>query len=310
MTKYVIKRILLIIPVLLAVSFIIFSILALSPGDPGRLLLGEYASQEDVDALNQKFGVDQPFFVRYFNYIKGIVLHGDFGTSYQTEKPVFEEIWQRFPVTMRLAFLSILFTAFIGTTFGIISAVKQYSLLDTSTTVGALFFAAVPSFWLALMLIYVFALKLHWLPSYGVNEWQGYILPVAAMTLTGSAGLLRLTRSSMLECIRADYVRTARAKGASERIVIVRHALRNALMPVLTSLGIKFGHLLGGTIVIESVFAIPGLGTHIISAIRKKDMPVVMSSALFLAAVFCVIMLIIDIAFAYLDPRIKAKYKK
>lgn len=310
MIKYVIKRLLITIPVLLGVCFIVFTILSFTPGDPGRLILGENATQEEVDALNHEFGVDQPFFTRFFNYIKDIVTKFDFGKSYLTQEPVIDGILSRFPITFRLALLSICFTCLLGCSLGVLSAVKQYSLVDNISTVGALFFAAIPGFWLALMLLYVFALKLGWLPSYGVDSWTGYILPVVCMSLTGAAGLLRLTRSTMLETIRMDYVRTARAKGAGEARVVFVHALRNALMPVVTSLGMTFGALLGGTIVTESVFAIPGLGTHILSAIRKKDFPVVMGGTLFLAALFCIIMLIVDLVYAYLDPRVKAKYTK
>ena len=310
MIKFVVKRILITIPVLLGVALIVFTILSFTPGNPGRLILGENATQAEVDALNHEFGVDQPFFTRFVHYIKNIVTKFDFGNSYLTRQPVLNEITARFPVTFRLALLSICFTCLLGCSLGVLSAVKQYSLLDTASTIGALFFAAIPGFWLALMLIHLFALKLELLPSYGVDTWTGYILPVVCMTFTGAAGLLRLTRSTMLETIRMDYVRTARAKGATEGRVVFVHALRNALMPVVTSLGMNFGALLGGTIVTESVFAIPGLGTHILSAIRKKDVPTVMGGTLFLAALFCAIMLIVDLIYAYLDPRIKAKYTK
>ena len=308
MYKFVIKRLLLTLLVLIGVAFIVFTILALTPGDPGRLILGENAAQEDVDRLNAEFGLDRPFFVRFFSYIFNIVTRFDFDRSYVTGAPVFDEIWARFPITVRLAVLSILCSSVLGVSLGVLSAVKQYSLADVSSTITALFLAAMPGFWFSLMMIYVFALGFRILPSYGVANWKGYVLPVAAMTLTGSAGIIRLTRSAMLETIRMDYIRTARAKGAPEWKVIFMHALRNALMPIVTYMGTKFGALLGGTIVTETVFAIPGLGTHIINAIRQRNMPVVLASTLFLATLYCLIILLVDIIYAFLDPRVKARY--
>lgn len=310
MYKYVIKRLLLTIPVLLGVTFIVFTITALTPGDPGRLILGQAAKQEAVDQLNHELGYDQPFFTRFFNYLKDIVTKGDFGSSYRTQKPVFDEIWARFPYTLKLAVMAIIFSATLGISVGILSAVRQYTFIDTVSTVMAMFFAAIPGFWLGMMLIYIFALRLGWLPSNGLGTWKHYVLPVATLTLTGSAGLLRLTRSTMLETIRADYIRTARAKGASQRMVIWKHALKNALLPIITVIGNNFGYLLGGAVIAETVFAIPGLGNHIVSAIRQKDIPVVLSGTLFLAFLFCLIILVVDVIYAFVDPRVKAKYTR
>ncbi len=310
MYKYVIKRLLLTIPVLLGVTFIVFTITALTPGDPGRLILGQAAKQEAVDQLNHELGYDQPFFTRFFNYLKDIVTEGDFGSSYRTQKPVFDEIWARFPYTLKLAVMAIIFSATLGISVGILSAVRQYTFMDTVSTVMAMFFAAIPGFWLGMMLIYIFALRLGWLPSNGLGSWRHYVLPVATLTLTGSAGLLRLTRSTMLETIRADYIRTARAKGASQRMVIWKHALKNALLPIITVIGNNFGYLLGGAVIAETVFAIPGLGNHIVSAIRQKDIPVVLSGTLFIAALFCLVILVVDVIYAFIDPRVKAKYTR
>lgn len=310
MYKYVLKRLLLLIPVLLGVAFIVFSITALTPGDPGRLILGQQATQEMVDQLNHELGYDLPFFTRFFNYIKDIVLKGDFGVSYRTQEPVFNEIMLRFPYTLKLATSSMILASLLGITLGIISAVKQYSLLDKSLTVCALSFAVIPGFWLGMMLIYVFAIRLHVLPSGGADSIKAYILPVITVALGAAGGLLRLTRSTMLEAIRENYICTAKAKGASQRTIIWKHALRNALMPVITSISMTFGQMLGSTVVTEAVFTIPGLGSHIVTAIQTKDVPVVLASTLFLATVFCLLMLILDVIYAYIDPRIKAKYLK
>lgn len=309
MHKYVGRRLILLIPILLGVTFIVFSIMALTPGDPARLILGQNAPQDAVDQLNHELGFDRPFLVRYVNYIKNAV-QGDFGKSYRTDRPVFEEIFSRFPTTLKLAISGVMVAIMIGIPLGILSAVKQYSAMDLISTVSAMFMAAIPGFWLALMLILLFSLKLGLLPSNGIGSIKHYIMPTITLSLVSAAGLLRLTRTTMLETIRQDYIRTARSKGAEERIVIWKHALKNALLPVITVVGMNFGALLGGTILIEHVFAMPGLGTLVITAIRMKDVPQVMAAVLFLATLFCVIMLAVDILYAYIDPRIKARYIK
>jgi peptide/nickel transport system permease protein len=310
MYKYAIKRILLTIPVLLGVVFIVFSILSLTPGDPASEILGVTASVQARASLNHSLGYDLPFFTRFFNYLKNIILHFDFGISYTTKKPVVIELMKRFPVTVKLAAFSIILSTIIGVSLGVLSAIKQYSVLDTTCTVMAMFFSAVPYFWLGMMFMLLFSLKLGWLPTNGIDSVKGYILPVSICTIGGIGGMLRLTRSTMLETIRQDYIRTARAKGAPERIVIWRHALKNGLLPVITIIGANFGSLLGGAVVIETIFALPGVGTYILTAIRQKNVPVVLSGTLILAALFCVIMLIVDLLYAFIDPRIKARYTK
>ncbi|MBQ9535827.1 MAG: ABC transporter permease [Clostridia bacterium] len=307
MIKYVIKRILLIIPTMLVVLFVIFTILALSPGDPGRLILGQAASQEQVDKLNHEFGVDQPFFVRFFNYMKGLV-QGDFGTSYRTRNPVLEDIGKRLPYTIRLALLSMAVGAVIGIAFGIISAVRQYSIMDGVCTSLAMILAAMPGFFFGMFAIYIFSLKLGWLPSSGVQNWKGWIMPVITNSIGMAAGLLRLTRASMLETIRSDYIRTARAKGASESTVIWKHALRNGLLPVVTTLGMRLGGIMGGSVITERVFNFPGVGNYTVTSTQAKDMPTVLSSTLILSTFFCLIMLLVDISYGFIDPRIKARY--
>lgn len=310
MHKFVLKRLLLTIPVLLGVVFLVFTIMSLTPGDPGTLILGLTADQADIARLNAEFGYDQPFLIRFASYVKNIVLHFDFGNSYRTRTPVFTEILARFPHTLKLSLAAISISSVLGISLGILSAVKQYSFIDSFFTVIAMFFAAIPGFWLGLMLMLFFALRLGWLPSYGVDTWKHFIMPAITLSMGGAAGLLRLTRSTMLETIRQDYIRTARSKGASERTVIWKHALKNALLPVITSLGMIFGASLGGAIIIETVFGMPGLGTHIVTAIRQKDVPVVLASTLLLASFFCLIMLVVDILYAFIDPRIKSKFMK
>lgn len=309
MYKYVGKRLILLIPILLGVTFIVFLIMSLTPGDPGRLILGQKAPQEAVDALNHELGFDKPFLVRYVNYIKNAVT-GDFGNSYRTKRPVFNEIFSRFPTTLKLAIFSIITAVILGIPLGILSAIKQYSGIDVISTVTAMFMAAIPGFWLGLMMIILFSLKLGWLPSNGIGSAAHFVMPTITLAVPSAAGILRLTRTTMLETIRQDYIRTVRAKGAPERIVIWKHALKNALLPVITVVGMNFGYLLGGTILIESVFSMPGLGTLMINAIRMKDIPQVMATVIFLAAMFCIIMLLVDILYAYIDPRIRARYVK
>ena len=286
MYKYVIKRILLTIPVLLGAVFLVFTIMYLTPGDPGTLILGITAKPEDIAALNHKLGADLPFFEQFFNYLKGIVLHFDFGTSYRSGKPVFDSILSRFPTTFQLALWSMLLSSVLGIALGIISAVKQYSVLDNALTTLAMLLSAMPGCWLGLMVLVLFAL-----------------------TLGAAASEMRLTRSTMLETIRQDYIRTARSKGVPEKTVIWKHALRNALLPVVTSMGMNFGGSLGGAVIIETVFGMPGVGMLIVESIRQKDTPVVMAATMFLAVLFCFVMLGVDILYAYIDPRIKAKYK-
>jgi len=309
MTRYVVKRLLYMIPVLLGVAFLVFTILSLTPGDPGSIILGITAKPEDIAALNAQFGYDKPFLVRFVNYIGDILLHFDLGTSYATRQPVIDSILARFPNTLVLAVLSMCLSSILGISMGIFSAVRQYSVMDHVVVVVALVFASMPGFWLGLMLLILFSLRLGWLPSFGATTFRHFILPTITVAMPSAAGLLRLTRSTMLETIRKEYIRTARAKGASNRRVIWKHALRNALLPVVTTLGTGFGASLGGAIIAETVFAMPGMGTLMTTAIRQKDVPTVMSATLFLAVLFSLIILLVDILYAFIDPRIKSKYR-
>ncbi len=309
MSRYIIRRLLLIIPTTLLVVLLVFLIMNITPGDPGRMILGvgQGVTQEAVDALNHSLGMDRPVMERYFSYIWNI-LHLDFGLSYHSRQPVLDTLVKSFPITFKLAFLSILVTVVVGIPLGIISAARRYSVLDGTLTVVALVVASVPGFWLGIMLILIFSLKLGLLPTSGVGTLKHYILPVLTLALPNAAFLLRITRVTMLETLRQDYIRTARAKGASEKRVIFRHALKNTLLPVVTTLGLSFANLLGGAIVVEAIFGLPGLGEVILDALVLKDVPVVMASVILIAVLFMLIVLIVDILYAYIDPRIKAQF--
>ena len=290
--------------------FIVFSIINITPGDPGRRILGIQASQEEVDKLNHDLGYDKPFLTRYVDYIKGVVTQLDFGISYQSKGPAIEEIKVNFAYTFKFTLMCTGLYVLIGLPLGVLSAVKQYSFLDNTSRVVSVCLSAFPNFWISMMAILVFSLWLGWLPSNGVDTWRNYILPVGVSAVLQAAGLQRITRTIMLETIRQDYVRTARAKGASERTVIWRHAFMNALLPIINNVGISFGTMLGGAVIAESVFSMPGLGSLGIKAINAKDVPLVMANTIVLSAIFCLVVLSIDIISAFADPRVRAKYTK
>ena len=308
MHKYVLKRILLLIPVLLGVSLLVFAIMSLTPGDPAQLILGENAPKEAVLKLREEMGLNDPFFMQYFRFVKNAIM-GDFGRSYTTGREVFGEIFARFPNTLILAVIGIIISVCIGIPIGIISATRQYSFLDSFSMVIALLGVSMPVFWLGLMLILTFSVKLGWLPSGGIDGLKSIILPAVTLGVGSAAIITRMTRSSMLEVIRQDYIRTARAKGVAEKVVINKHALKNALIPIITVVGLQFGHLLGGAVLTESVYSWPGVGRLMVDAIRQKDTPTVLAAVVFLAAAFSVVNLLVDILYAYVDPRIKSQYK-
>lgn len=309
MHKYVIKRLLMLIPVILGVSFLVFFIMSLSPGDPARTILGENAPQESVDALREELGLNDPVVVQYVNYMKDL-LHGDLGESYKSGRPVFGEIVARFPATLKLAFWGMLFAVVLSIPIGIISATKQYSLTDSVSMVFALLGVATPNFWLGLMLIIVFSLHLRWFPSGGMEAgWRSLVLPVITLGTGCMANITRTTRSSMLEVIRQDYIRTAKAKGVSHSKVINKHALKNALIPMVTVIGLQFGSLLGGAVLTEAVFSWPGVGTFLVNSIKAKDTPAVLGCVIVFSICFSIVNLCVDLLYAYIDPRIKSKYK-
>ena len=309
MLKFIGRRILMMIPIMLGVVFLVFSMLYFSPGEPARYVLGDMATEEDIALFNEENGINDPFLVRYVNYILD-ALHGDLGISYTTKQPVLGEIIERFPTTFKLTLLSTFVSVVIGITLGIISAVKQYSVWDNIVRVVAMIGVSMPNFWLGLLLILFFSVKLGVLPASGITTWQCWILPSIAIGCSSAAGIMRMTRSSMLEAIRQDYIRTARAKGQKEMVIICVHALRNAIIPVMTLVGINFSRMLGGSAISEVVFAIPGLGNLIISAINVKNAPLVQGGILFIAVVMAFCNLIIDVLYAYVDPRIRSQYVK
>lgn len=309
MWRYVRKRLLLLIPVILGAILIIFFIMSLCKGDPGSIILGAGADPDAVEEINQRLGYYDPFFVRYFKYIFNL-LKGDFGNSYRTNVPVIQSLVERTPISLRTTFMALACAALVGVPLGVLTAVKQYSLLDTIPTALAMLFAAMPVFWLGMMLMYVFALKLGWLPSFGVSTFKGLILPMLSLGLPHAARQMRFTRSSMLEAIREDYVRTARAKGATEKSVIWHHTLKNALLPVITVIGNSFGAMFGGTVIIERLFSIPGIGSFMVDGINNRDVPVVTGCVITIALVYSLVTMVVDILYAYIDPRTKAKFIK
>lgn len=308
MYRFIIRRLIMLIPVLLGVSFIVFSILSLTPGDPVQMRLGDNYSPESYAAMKHEMGLDQPYLVRYVKYVWNAV-QGDFGKSYTTSNPVLDEIRARIPNTIILSFFAMAFAIIIGIPLGVISATKQYSFLDNSSMIVALFGVSMPNFWLGLMLILVFAANLGWFPSAGFKNFKSLILPAITLSANSLAIITRMTRSSMLETIRMDYIRTARAKGVKESTVIIKHALRNALMPVVTTIGLQFGFSIGGAVLVETVFSWPGLGRLLVESIKYKDTPIVTAIVVILATMFTVINLLVDIIYAFLDPRIRAQYK-
>ncbi len=310
MHRYIIKRLLFLIPTILGVVFIIFLVMNITPGDPARALLGVAAPQADVDALNRQMGYDLPFLQKYFNYIKNMVVNQDFGISYFTKQSVFDEIWPRYIVTIKLAFMGVIISSVIGISLGINAAVRQYSLWDTIPSILAFLIAAIPSFVLGMLLLFIFSLRLNWLPSYGIKSFKHYIMPALAISIPPAAMNMRFTKSSMLESIRQDFVRTARAKGAAENVVIWKHALKNALLPVITNIGLSLGSLIAGAVVAEKLFSIPGIGSLIVDRITYKDEPVIIAGTILIAVCFTIVMLIVDLIYAYIDPRIRAKYAR
>lgn len=307
MKKYIIKRLLAMIPVLLCISFVVYGLLALSPSSPETIILGPRASAEDLAALRAQLGLDKPFFQRYIQYLVD-ALHGDFGTSYRTHLPVITEIAKRIPVTLILAFGGCVMTVLLAIPIGILSAVKQYSLIDNFTLAIALLFSSMPSFWLGTMMILLFSLKLGWLPVTGGGSFLGFLMPWFALAASYAATLVRITRSNMLEVVRADYIKMARAKGATEKQVILKHGLRNACLPIVTIVGMRFAILLGGTMIVEQVFAIPGLGTLAVTSVNMMDIPLVMGEVLFISFVIGIVNLLVDILYVYIDPRLKSEF--
>jgi len=332
MKWYIAKRILLLIPVLIGVSILSFLLIHLAPGDPARTIAGEHASTQTIKALQEKYGLDKPLVTQYWIWFRQ-VLKGDLGRSIVSNQPVMREILDRFPNTVELTFVSMFIAILVGAIAGIVSASKQYSVLDYTTMGIALFGVSMPVFWLGIMLMMIFGVFLRWLPLGGRIDtlipfqrisglylldsviswnWKAFVsslrylvLPSVALATIPMATIARVTRSSMLEVLRQDYIRTERAKGLSERLVIYKHAARNALLPVITVIGLNFGLLLAGAILTETIFSWPGIGRYVVKAVQMRDYPAVQGCVLFFAFMFVVVNLITDILYAYIDPRIK-----
>ena len=307
MLRYILKRILLMIPVLLGIVVIVFTLMYVGGGDPTISILGENVTPEAQAEIREELGLDDPYLVRLGNYLLDL-LHGDLGDSYRSKRPVMDEILARYPTTLNLTFGSIALGIVVGVIVGIISAVRQYSLLDKIGTFISLFGVSAPSFWIAMMLVLVFSVKLNLLPATGSHTLACWVLPVVTLGLQCGAFIMRMTRSSMLEVIRQDYIRTAKAKGQSEFKIVISHAFRNALVPIITTIGIQICGFLAGSVLVESVFALPGLGKYVVDSVNYKDYPAVQGVVLFIAINCVIINLLTDIIYCFVDPRIKAQY--
>lgn len=308
MFQYIVKRILWLFPILLGVSFIVFTIMYLSPGDPVTMVLGEGATPEQYEAMRVQMGLDRSFIEQFFHYIKNVVVEFDLGRSYVSGRVVMDEILVRFPNTIKLSVWSVLFASLIGIPLGVISASRPYSKVDNFVMFLSLVGVSMPTFWQALLLIILFTSTLGWLPASGFDTWQQMIMPVFALASSSIGTIARITRSSMMDVLDQDYIRTAKAKGVNGSKVTFHHALRNALIPVVTVIGLQFGALLGGAVLTETVFSINGIGTLMVNAIRTRDTMIVQGGVLFIAFIFTMVNLCVDILYAYIDPRIKTSY--
>ena len=297
------------IPTLLGISLIVLLLIDLTPGDPARMLLGAAATEEQVEELREELGLNDPFFVRWWRYISGVV-QGDFGSSIMTQRPVFDDMMMRFKYTLVLVIFGTVFSTLCGIPVGIFAATHTHTWKDSTAIFLSLICVSMPSFWFALLLIRFFGVKLRWLPISGIESWTGWILPCAAMAIGLIALIARQMRSDMLEVLRQDYITTARSKGLGEKKVVYRHALKNAIIPVIMVVGGVFGSSLGGSLITEVIFSIPGLGQYIMSGLNNRDYPVIQSGILIISGLFAVIILIVDVVFALVDPRIRSQYAR
>jgi peptide/nickel transport system permease protein len=306
---FIIKRLLMGVLVLLGISFIVFALLFLSPQDAAETILGNMATEEDKEMFREQNGLNDPFIVQYSRYIKKVALKGDLGVSYATKQPVSKEIFQRFSTTFRLAGFSIILAAFLGVTLGLLAAMKQNTWFDHTCTFFSVMGVSIPNFWQGMMMIILFSVVLKWLPPSGLGTPLHWIMPVITLGTAAAANIMRMTRSSVLEVIRQDYIRTAHAKGLAERVVVGIHVLKSALIPVVTIIGYTFGRLMGGAVMTESIFSIPGLGKLMVDAIKVKNIPLVQGSVLYIAFVLVLLNIVIDVLYAFIDPRIRSQYE-
>ena len=307
MAKYIIKRILMLIPILIGVTLLVFLLLSFTPGDVARLTLGSTATEEQLEMFREQYGLNKPLMVQYLNYMAGVI-HGDLGTSYATRQAVSTMISTRVGATLTLSFVSMFLTIIVSLPLGVIMAVKQNSPFDNIMRVVSLIFTSMPEFWLGLMMILLFSVKLHWLPSSGLDSVSSAVMPVLCLALGGITLCSRTGRSSMLEVIHQDYIRTARAKGLRYRYIIRHHALKNALLPMVSVYGRIIATCFSGSVVLESVFGISGIGSMMTAALRQKDTPTILGSIIISACIITIVNLITDLAYAFIDPRIKSKY--
>lgn len=301
--KYTLKRILMLIPVIICVTLLLFLILSSAPGNLARQLLGDDATAEQVAEKMHEMGLDKPLMIRYGEYMLG-VLKMDFGTSWVNEQPVLSLFLNRIPYTLTLSALAIFFAVAIGVPIGLAAGIRQYSLLDYGSSFIAMLLFSMPAFWLGTMCQILFCLTLHWLPTSGVESWKSWILPTMILGANTLATMIRMSRTSILDVIRQDYIRTAKAKGASNRQVVMHHAIRNSMIPIITQIGVNFAGTIGGAVVTESIFALPGIGTLLLNSVKSRDVPVVLGTVIFVTVIVGVINLIVDLICAAIDPRI------
>jgi peptide/nickel transport system permease protein len=304
MLQYVVKRLLSTIPVLFGISLLLFFMLRMLPGDPAQVLAGQMATPEEIENIRHQLGLDRPIHVQYAFFLSRLALF-DLGRSARTQNPVTEEIWARLPNTILLAVVAIALACLFGIPAGIVSAVRPYTWTDYVVTFSALFGISMPVFWLGLMLVVVFSVMLNWLPAGGTGSWKHVILPSLTLAALMVAFIARMTRASMIEVLSQDYTTTARSKGLKEQVVIIKHALKNALIPIITVVGLQFGLLLGGAVLTETVFAWPGLGRLIVDSILARDYPVIQGAILVFGLLYILVNLIVDLVYAYVDPRIR-----
>ncbi|MGB8451015.1 MAG: ABC transporter permease [Anaerocolumna sp.] len=314
MLRYIANRLLWMIPIVLGVAILVFTMMTFCPGDPAEIILGTSATEENLAEKRIELGLDQPYVVRLGQYMSDVFIHFDLGASWITNVEIVPTIVDRMPRTLTLAIVTLIIAFGLGIPLGVMAATHQNKWQDHVSMVLALIGVAIPNFWLALLMIILFSVKLGWLPAMGVASGvvglKFYILPAISNCTGALANCARQTRSSMLDVIRADYITTARSKGVPERVVVVKHALKNALIPIITMMGTSFGRLLGGAMIIETIFSIPGMGSYIIGAVNNRDYPIVQGGSIVLAIAFSIVMLLIDLLYALVDPRIKAQYSK
>lgn len=309
MWRYILRRLLMLIPVLFGISIFVFLLMYFTPGDPAVLMLGEGAPPEQLEALREAMGLNDPFYVQYYRWLRNAV-RGDLGRSLRSKKLVTEEILDRLPATTELAVAAVAFAVIVGVPVGILSATKPNSWFDNLAMVAALTGVGMPVFWQGIMLILIFSVHLRWLPSSGrMGGLEYLILPAITLGTASTASIAGLTRSAMLEVLQQDYIRTARSKGLPRRMVTFRHALRNALIPVVTMIGLQFGGLMSGAVLTETIFAWPGIGRMIVDAINNKDFPLVQGTIMTFALMYALVNLIIDVTYALLDPRLRLVYE-